>query len=394
VNQPSQMPGDGAPASRPRLRVDFHPASPLSFPAMNVVKATRRFEEWLGHRTNIVKKDLRLKHINMKSAVFPFLRATYYRWAQVWPKVCPDLAKAPRVLAVGDLHVENFGTWRDVEGRLIWGVNDFDEAHPASYANDLVRLAVSAHLAAEAGHLPLERKDICDAILEGYREGLRNKGLPFVLGERNDWLRQIAESKLRDPVHFWAKMDALTTVNSNVPISAIDAIEHLMPARDVTYRLAHRVAGLGSLGHARYVAIADWHGGRIAREAKALVASSYDWAEEIEGPAEILYQTIISRAVRCPDPFVQLRGRWIVRRLSPHCSRIELATLKAHAAELTLLHAMGFETANLHLGTNSARKPILIHMQKQKGKWLHHATQQMLDKIREDWKTWKKEGYE
>jgi len=32
------------------------------------------------------------------------------------------------VLAVGDLHVENFGTWRDAEGRLIWGVNDFDEA--------------------------------------------------------------------------------------------------------------------------------------------------------------------------------------------------------------------------------------------------------------------------
>jgi len=32
------------------------------------------------------------------------------------------------VLAVGDLHVENFGTWRDAEGRLIWGVNDFDES--------------------------------------------------------------------------------------------------------------------------------------------------------------------------------------------------------------------------------------------------------------------------
>jgi uncharacterized protein (DUF2252 family) len=47
---------------------------------------------------------------------------------QAWPEVCPDLAKAPKVLAVGDLHVENFGTWRDVEGRLVWGINDFDEA--------------------------------------------------------------------------------------------------------------------------------------------------------------------------------------------------------------------------------------------------------------------------
>jgi len=360
---------------------------------MNVVKATRQFEDWLGQRTDVVQKDLRFKHSSMKSEVFPFLRATYYRWAQIWPKVCPDLTKAPTVLAVGDLHVENFGTWRDIEGRLIWGVNDFDEAFPMSYANDLVRLAVSAHLAAEAGHLPLKGKDACGAILEGYHEGLSEHGRPFVLGEDHNWLRQIAESDLRDPVHFWAKMDALPTVKEQVPVSAIDALEHLMPARDLHYRVAHRVAGLGSLGHARYVAIAEWQGARIAREAKALVSSACYWAKDHEGPSEILYQTIISRAVRCPDPFVQLRGRWIVRRLSPHCSRIELATLRAQGEELRLLRAMGWETANIHLGTRSARKPILRHLQKQKGKWLPEATEEMLKAIREEWKTWRKDGY-
>jgi hypothetical protein len=360
---------------------------------MNVVKATRQFEDWLGHRTDLVKKDLRIKHANMKAAVFPFLRATYYRWAQVWPKVCPELAKAPKVLAVGDLHVENFGTWRDVEGRLIWGVNDFDEAHPMAFANDLVRLGVSAHLAVEAGHLPLKQKDLCSAIIDGYREGLRAEGLPFVLGEKNEWLRQIAESELRDPVHFWAKMDALPTVKGEVPNTAIDALEHLMPAHDLPYRLASRVAGLGSLGHARYVAIADWQGARIAREAKAMVSSACYWAKDNAGPSDILYQTILGRAVRCLDPFVQLRGRWIVRRLSPHCSRIELATLKAQGAELRLLHAMGWETANVHLGTKAARKPILMHIQKQKPRWLHRATEQMLQAVKEDWKVWRKDGY-
>jgi hypothetical protein len=361
---------------------------------MNVVKATRQFEEWLGHRTYIVKKDLRLKHVNMKAEVFPFLRATYYRWAQVWPQVCPELASAPRVLAVGDLHVENFGTWRDVEGRLIWGVNDFDEVRPMAYANDLVRLAVSAHLASQAGHVRLKHNDICDSIVEGYREGLRSEGQPFVLEETNDWLRKMALTELRDPVHFWAKMDALPTVKDDVPLTAIDAIEHLMPARDLPYRLTHRVAGLGSLGHQRYVALANWHGGKIAREAKALVSSACSWAEGQEGPSEILYQMILGRAVRCPDPFVQLRGRWIVRRLSPHCCRIELATLKAAGSEARLLEAMGRETANIHLGTRSARKPILRHMDKQKGKWLHKATVEMTEAVTEDWKTWGKSGYE
>ena len=361
---------------------------------MNVVKATRQFEEWLGHRTGLVKKDLRLKHSNMKEGDFPFLRATYYRWAQIWPEVCSDLAEAPRVLAVGDLHVENFGTWRDIEGRLIWGVNDFDEAHPAAYANDLVRLAVSAHLAAEAGHLPLEQEDICDAILKGYREGIRERGLPFVLSEKQEWLRKIAESELRDPIHFWAKMDALKLAKGDLPAGAIDAIEHLLPGRDLRYRLSHRVAGLGSLGHARYVAIAEWNGGRIAREAKALAPSAYYWAAKKKGSEEILYQAIMNRAVRCPDPFVQLRGHWIVRRLSPHCSRVEISTLKAEQAEARLLHAMGYETANIHLGTKAARLQVLAHMKKQKGRWLHKATEAMLKMVREDWKDWRKRGYE
>jgi len=250
------------------------------------------------------------------------------------------------------------------------------------------------HLACEVGHLPLKGKDICSVILEGYRAGLREGGRPFVLGEENEWLRLIAESKLRDPVHFWGRMDSFVTVKGDVPPSAIDAIEHMMPARDLPYRLAHRVAGLGSLGHARYVAIANWKGGRIAREAKALVASACDWAAGHKGAPEISYQAILGRAVRCPDPFVQLRGHWIVRRLSPHCSRIELTALKAQGEEMSLLHAMGWETANIHLGTKGARKQIPRHIQKQKGKWLHHATEAMLQSVREDWKTWNKHGYE
>ena len=272
-------------------------------------------------------------------------------------------------------------------------MNDFDEAYPLSYANDLVRLAVSAHLAAEAGHLPLKRDETCQAILAGYREGLQQEGKPFVLGEKHDGLRQMAEGKLRDPVRFWQKMDSLATFKGEIPLSAIDALEHLLPSRDLRYRLVHRIAGLGSLGRARFVAIADWDGGRIAREAKALVASACYWADEQTGSPEILYQTIISRSVRCPDPFVQLRGRWIVRRLSPHCSRIELSQMKGQGSEIELLRAMGWEVANIHLGTRTAIKPILRHMKNQEGRWLHQASAAMLDVVREDWKTWRKDGY-
>ena len=54
---------------------------------------------------------------------------------------------------MGDLHVDSFGTWRDVEGRLCWGVDDFDEAYPLPYTNDLVRLAASAKIVIDAEQL-------------------------------------------------------------------------------------------------------------------------------------------------------------------------------------------------------------------------------------------------
>jgi len=36
----------------------------------------------------------------------------------------------------------------------------------------------------------------------------------------------------------------------------------------------------------------------------------------------------------------------------------------------------------------------LRHIGKQKPKWLHRATEKMLNAVREDWETWRKDGYE
>src|SRR6202158_6601967 len=105
---------------------------------MNIVKANKKYEDWLSRHTPLVASDLERKHEEMAKQAFPFLRSTFYRWLQVWPEVCKDVGRAPRVLGVGDLHIENFGTWRDADGRLVWGLNDFDEAGAYTYTVDLV----------------------------------------------------------------------------------------------------------------------------------------------------------------------------------------------------------------------------------------------------------------
>src|SRR5205085_11402927 len=147
------------------------------------------YEVWLGKRITLLAADLERKHAAMAQDVFPFLRATFYRWMQLWPEVCAPEHRAPKVLAVGDLHVENFGTWRDVEGRLVWGINDFDEAYELPYTLDLVRLAASAHMAIDENHLRLDPREASEAILEGYTDALKTGGRPFVLAEGHPALR-------------------------------------------------------------------------------------------------------------------------------------------------------------------------------------------------------------
>ncbi|HXY13839.1 MAG TPA: DUF2252 family protein [Terriglobales bacterium] len=356
---------------------------------MNIVKATRRFEKWLAQHVTLVPADLRFKHQRMAESPFAFFRSTFYRWMQLWPEVGEKLTDAPSVLAVGDLHVENFGTWRDIEGRLVWGVNDFDEAAVLPYTLDLVRLATSAMLAAEEGHLSANIKDGFAAILDGYHEALVEGGRPFVLEEEHEWLREVALNELRDPVRFWQKMDGLPKFDGRLPSKARGALEQLMPEPDLSYKLCRRVAGLGSLGHVRAVALALWHGGRIAREAKSLAPSSVYWAKKHKGPAKILYPNIIDAAVRCPDPFVKVRGVWLVRRLSPHCSRIELTMLPKEREELRLLNAMGWEAGNIHLGTAGARKSVRKHLDGMKPGLLMTGVRKMAKAVTNDWKAWK-----
>jgi hypothetical protein len=353
---------------------------------MDILEATRSYEQWMSRRCPIVRTDIARKHRRMAESAFVFLRGTFYRWAQTWPAVCAPLVRAPRVLAVGDLHVENFGTWRDLEGRLVWGVNDVDEAWVLPYTNDLVRLTASAVLATRQAHLDVPPRESAEAILDGYITMLERGGTPIVLAERRRWLRRIALNDLRDPTLYWSKLDSLQRATGTLPHAVLRAA---LPDPRLPYRIVRRIAGVGSLGRCRVVALAEWRGARIAREAKAWLPSAAAWAAgapEKSGVGEAL----LARAVRNPDPLFAFRGPWIVRRLAPDCSRIEIEELPRARDEEKLLRAMGAETANIHLGT--PRAAIRADLRARPARWLERAAIAMADAVETEWREWVKRG--
>lgn len=355
---------------------------------MNIQESTEQYESWLKTQLSVYEPDLKLKHERMAEEAFPFFRATYYRWAQLWLETCPELAKYHSVLSIGDLHLENFGTWRDVEGRLSWGVNDFDEAYLQAWTSDLLRLATSALIAIDAGQLLIGKQKSCKAILNGYRKSLLCDGRAFILAEDNAWLRQIATHELRDPDLFWRKLNSLQTWHDEVDTEASKLLESLLPQSSNLSRTVHRVAGLGSLGRHRWVVLADLHGARVAREAKALAPSAYTWATGVTD-SKIYCQDLIDTAVRIVDPYVRITRNWIVRRLSPDCIKIELGSLPIKQ-ETKLLESMGFEVGNIHLSDQNSKKVILRELDRLPENWLFDSAKLMRDLVYQDWKSWGK----
>jgi len=70
-----------------------------------------------------------------------------------------------RVWIQGDLHAENFGTYMDADGRLVFDVNDFDEAYLAPWTWDLRRFVASLGLLCWQKALP---DDVIDDLVDHY----------------------------------------------------------------------------------------------------------------------------------------------------------------------------------------------------------------------------------
>jgi hypothetical protein len=355
---------------------------------------TRSYEEWLEKQTPLLKSELELKHRKMADPAnpFPFFRGTYYRWIQHWSTLDKSFKSGPIVLSVGDLHLENFGTWRDLEGRLCWGVNDFDEIDDLPYTHDLIRLAASAYFAKVANVLELPLKDCAEAIEEGYRKVIEAKGKPFVLEEQNKNLRQIAMTEERNPQAFWNKETAcLTQPPADVPNEARQLLLATLPEGSEPPEFRYRLgAGMGSLGKPRIIALTRQSGSWVAREAKKIVPPATFWLDQKPTiPSRI--GEVVSRAVRCADPFYRPSKEWVIRRLAPRSSKIEIDHLAKSDDVVRLMQAMGGETANIHLGTPRSQESILADLTQKPKRWLQQAAQEMSALMENDWKSWQTE---
>ena len=105
-------------------------------------------DQIIAFNARLDKKDLPRKLDKLVSSPFQFFRGTFHLFARDLKR--REFRAIPMTRAagpiVGDLHSENFGIFRAVQGGLSADINDFDETTHGPYEFDLRRLTTSLML--------------------------------------------------------------------------------------------------------------------------------------------------------------------------------------------------------------------------------------------------------
>lgn len=157
--------------------------------------------------------------------------------------------RTSRVWIHGDLHAENFGTYMDAQGRLIFNVNDFDEAYVGPFTWDLKRFAASVALIGYAKALSDEQ---IGHLVRVYASAYRERIHALATGAKSDEVPPFTLDTAQGPL-----LDALRDARSLTRFGLLDSMTEI---RDFERRFA---AGGGSIeldAATRYKVLAAFDG--------------------------------------------------------------------------------------------------------------------------------------
>ncbi|AJZ85270.1 DUF2252 domain-containing protein [Streptomyces antimycoticus] len=195
----------------------------------------------------------RVKFRKMAASAFAFYRGTaclFYSDVERERAGGPYLDdRTSRVWIHGDLHAENFGTYMDANGRLIFNVNDFDEAYVGPFTWDLKRFAASVAL---IGYTKALSDEKITELVRTYAGAYRERVHALATGAKNDEVPPFTLETAEGPL-----LDALRDARSLTRFGLLDSMTEI---RDFERRFT---AGGGSIeldAATRYKVLAAFDG--------------------------------------------------------------------------------------------------------------------------------------
>jgi uncharacterized protein (DUF2252 family) len=299
---------------------------------------------------------LRLKFQKMQQDPFVFFRGSCHLFYEDFPNDS-RLNRAPKSWSCGDLHLENFGSYKGDNRLTYFDLNDFDEAILAPCTWDIARLVTSIFLAFPSNNDDLEQaRSLGEIFLTAYTNNL-------IAGKARWVEREIAEGLVKNLLEEARKIDReeflekrtvldgkqrqiLIKENKTRPVAeatkekikfciAKFASQQPQPEFFQVIDIAWRIAGTGSLGLERYMVLVEGKGSpdrNYILDLKAATESSLAKYVECKQPH---WQTEAQRVVTIQKRMqaismallntVSIDGKsYIIREYQPTEDKIEL----------------------------------------------------------------------
>lgn len=322
---------------------------------MNVLQAV------LDHNAGRDPERLAMKFAKMRKSPFVFLRGSAHLFHARLRR--GPLKSAPVAWCCGDMHLENFGSYRGANGLAYFDINDFDESALAPASADPLHLLTSLWLAADELDIDkTEGLDLARAVLDAYAEALA-AGKAY-------WLeRQTADGPVRlllDQVGAREQAELLErrcTGTAKRRRLRIDGRHALPASADQAERVrafmaefaesrhesgfyevldvARRVAGTGSLGLDRYVVLVRGDGGASGQQlldlkpARRSTLAPASGCKQPRFKSEALREVAVQQRMQAVSmglvhPVLWHSRPFVLRALQPGEDRLDLGSLTHH----------------------------------------------------------------
>ncbi|MDD0810498.1 DUF2252 domain-containing protein [Curvibacter sp. RS43] len=373
---------------------------------------------------------LALKYAKMRQSPFIFLRGACHLFYPNLPAT-PSLISAPLAWACGDLHFENFGSYKGDDRQAYFDINDFDEAALAPCTWDLLRLLTSLQCGAdELKASPAQARELSQHCVQAYREALLQGKPLWVQGSTATGLVAELFTRLqtRHRVDFLNSRTVLQAGQrqlradgqkalpaSEAQRERVTAFIHqyaqqqtLRPAGYFKVKdVARRIAGTGSLGLPRYVVLVEGKGGpdgHLLLDLKAAQSSSLAPVLATQGVRQPTWMDEAHRIVGVQQRVQAVNHAFldavhfdgqacVLRGLQPSEDRVSVGKgqqAKEHLPALaqTLGHLLAWDQLRAAGRSGSANADALIHFA-EKTQWvdgLLEAAQHMVQTTQDQWK--------
>ena len=391
-----------------------------------MVNVVKRIQEYNAGRD---PQRLQMKYKNIRNDPFTFLRGTCHLFYERLPQ-SGVMRSAPPAWICGDLHLENFGSYKGDNRLAYFDLNDFDESVLAPVSWEMVRLLTSVLVAAHgAPESAADGKLMCRSLIDAYGAALAN-GKPrwverdLAQGMVGDLLsglrgrqraayldtRTVRKGKLRT-LRVDGKKALPVSDKQRAKVTAFMkrfASEQTNPDFYKVLDVARRVAGTGSLGVERYVILVQGKGspdGNYLLDLKQALPSSlvpYLKVTQPKWKSQALRAVTLQR--RCQavsmaflQPVMLGKVSYVLRGLQPSEDRVTVLHTRHTLDEIRqVMTVMGNLAAWAQLrsagrqGSANADELIAFGASKKWKKQLLDAALTCAAQVQKDWQTYSK----